>query len=990
MAVDRSKVLASAQKYLGKGQHDRAIAEYRKLVDADPNDVRTWLKIGDLYTKKGDNQEATKTYHRVASHYAEQGFFLKAVAVYKQIIKLQPGRLDVSLRLAEMYENLQLVSDALGTYEQVASAYARNGEVEEMLGVLDKMAELDPENIPIRIKYAEALSKAGKTEKAASEFEAGAELLREQGRMDDFLKVAERLLYHRPADGNLARELAKLYLQREDPKRALGKLQVCFKTNPKDAETLELLARAFHVLGQTPKTISVYRELARVLQETGKIEDRARILNEILRLDPSDGEARQALAAYAPSEERKRPAPPPPMDDDDDDGPELEIVEADDDDIELVEDYEEFDDDMELEIVEDDAIVIGDEMGDLDDATDELLIGDPLESPAAVADPATVEKPLPPEPEEPSRGSIPPEIAREAKIARLLTECEVFERYGLSDKVIRQLRQVLTIAPNHIEAREKLKDALLSADLTDEAADELEHLALHYADENPQVGVMYQRQARELRGQPSLSEAPRYSSIPAAGDEESEAVIFMDDEGDSLLPPAPKRPSVDMLSEPPISGGHDISIPPMPDPILDMAPGSPLPDAPLPASPLPPVRTYEDRVPDPLLDPILDMELPSAPGAPPVAPPATPPAALQSEEALADAELDAFADDVLAADAFGDDDFDDQTIIGDVSIPPTPILLDLDEAPGETFETTSESVLPDLDPDDLTSIPPSVELSVDDALPPEEVAEREAIRRNSMPPGEVEEILDEVDFYIAQGLWDAGAGTLEDALETYPGHPVLTDKMQEINDGRAAQRASIVPSAPPEDDAFALAERLAEELGGQEEEETGADVLDVEQVFEQFKKGVQEQIGMGDSETHFDLGIAYKEMGLIDDAAKEFELAMANPQRACLCHTMIGLCRVEQGRVSEAIGHYKKGLYVEQKTDAEELGLYYELAVAYQLLDDPQEALYYLQKVKKRDPDFRDAKARLEALSEPDAALPQQPALVLDEVDAAFDDLMDD
>ena len=193
----------------------------------------------------------------------------------------------------------------------------------------------------------------------------------------------------------------------------------------------------------------------------------------------------------------------------------------------------------------------------------------------------------------------------------------------------------------------------------------------------------------------------------------------------------------------------------------------------------------------------------------------------------------------------------------------------------------------------------------------------------------------------------------------------------------------------PEDDAFALAERLAEELGGHDEDETGADVLDVEQVFEQFKKGVSEQIGMGDSETHFDLGIAYKEMGLIDDAAKEFELAMANPQRECLCHTMIGLCRIEQGRVSEAIGHYKKGLYVGNKTAAEEIGLYYELAVAYQALDDPQEAIYYLQKVVKRDVTFRDGKARLDELSAPAAALPQQPALVLDEVDAAFDDLMD-
>ena len=112
MAVDRTKVLEAAQKFLAKGQYDKAIVEYQKLVKEDPSDVRTWLKIGDLFTRKGSRAEACETYLRVAKQYAEQGFFLKAVAVYKQILKLDPSRLDVSLALADMYEQLQLVSDA--------------------------------------------------------------------------------------------------------------------------------------------------------------------------------------------------------------------------------------------------------------------------------------------------------------------------------------------------------------------------------------------------------------------------------------------------------------------------------------------------------------------------------------------------------------------------------------------------------------------------------------------------------------------------------------------------------------------------------------------------------------------------------------------------------------------------------------------------------------------------------------------------------------
>lgn len=888
MSVDRSKVLAAAQKHLSKGNYDRAIGEYQRLVDDDPRDVRTWLKIGDLYTRKGAHREATQTYHRVAEHYADQGFFLKAVAVYKQILKLDPGRLDVSTRLAEMYENLQLVSDALSTYEQIAMAHARAGSMEPMLDTLGRMAKLDPDNIPVRIKYAEALSKASRTEDAAREFEAGAELLRDQGRFDDYLKVAERLLYHRPEDAALAKELAREYLERDDAKRALGKLQLCFKKDPKDVSTLELLARAFHMLGQRAKTISVYREMARILQESEKPEERARVLKAILELDPNDAEARQALAGYAPKartpssvdevppgaivQSRVEAAPV-----EDDDGPELEIVEPDDDDVMLVDEFE----DVDLDIAMDDAIDVyvaeppPPPPPDLDAPPefDELPATDgtsPSIRPPDILDELDVE----PEPyrfepprdetdvsvEQPQsvRPSIPPDVAREAQIARLLTECEVFSRYGLTPKVITQLRQVLEIAPDHVEARERLKDALIQDGQPTAAAQELVALAGLFGD-NPQVAQLYLRQAVEL--DPNNAQAR------------------------------------DALGEPELE----------------------------PAFP-------DEALPDQAF-----------------------PQAYAEDEASEDGIL--FVDDE-PSDAF---------------------------APITASEPPFEVDIAMQSPVRRSSIPePPPEL---DAV----VAEAEARQRNSMPPGEVEEILDEVDFYIAQGLWDAGSGTLQDALESFPGHPVLLDKLQEIEDGKRQQAVAASFAPPPaEDDAFALAEKLAEELGPPEADPSGSDVLDVDQVFEQFKRGVQEQIGMEDTDTHFDLGIAYKEMGLLDDAVGEFQLAMANPGRECLCQTMIGLCRIEQGKLGEAISHFKKGLYADTKSDAEELGLYYELGIAYELLDDPKEALYYYQKVQKRDPGFRGAPERIAALTSGGPPPSRDEPIALDEVDAAFDDLLSD
>ena len=982
MAVDRTKILAAAQKHLSKGHYDRAIAEYQKLVKADPRDVRTLLKIGDLYTRKGAHHEATATYNRVAEHYAKQGFFLKAVAVYKQILKLQPSRNDVSLRLAEMYENLQLVSDALSTYEQAASAFAREGDIDRALETLGKMAALDPENIPVRIKYAEALSKAGRREEAGNEFEAGADLLREQGRMDDYVKVAERLLYHRPEDSDLARTLAELYLQRSDAKRALAKLQLCFKQDPKNVDTLELLARAFHVLGQTPKTVSVYREMARIHQEAGRPEERARVLKKILELDPNDAEARQALAGFAPSAKRpSRPAPrvdsmPPGAVVDSgsgmmltEDDPELEIIDEPDDSLDdsaVIPPTD--DDDDDIMIVEEDVEIDMMAMEDVDD----------------------------PAPPRTSPTSIPPDVAREAQIARLLTECDVFARYGLKSKVIAQLEQVIQLAPEHVEARERLKDAYLEANRPADAAAQLRALAELFSDK-PQVAQMYERRAEELLQTPSMAPPPpaaedvliieedlaSSAEYDALDDDESDVTLFVDD---------PLGELEDLEAEVADIPTHDLHTPP------------------------PPADDEDDLI---FVDDAIEVTS-LAPSAPPQASASA--EVLEEDTLMMEGEDDIlFLDDEPEETAKGpaavrDLRIDDQPSTQSEEVPPPdPMGVVLTEEMGLPQPVTPHMDIADDDVPEHTVIDtalriplgtqpghvPDIAVSLEAPISPDEFEAapvsapgghvQEARERLSIPPGEIEETLDEADFFLAQGLFDAAHATVEDALSSNPGHPLLRDKLQEIAEMRNAALSSQLPPAPtePQDEAFALAEKLAEELGDDDVDDlSGSDVLDVDSVFEQFKKGVQEQIGLEDTDTHFDLGIAYKEMGLLDDAIHEFELAMANPQRECICQTMIGLCRAEQGRLTDAIGHYKKGLYAETKTEREELGLYYELGTAYEQLDDPKEALYYFQKVAKRAPGFREVEARIKALSEPKPAVAAPEPLVLDDVDSAFDDLL--
>lgn len=917
MSVDRTKVLEAAQKQLGKGNYDKAIAELRKIVKAEPDDVRTWLKIGDLYTRKGSKNEAIQTYSRVARTYGEQGFFLKAVAVFKQILKLDPTRLDIQLNLGEMYEMLHLVSDALSTYEHVAAAYARAGEIDHALDTLLKMTVLDPENIPVRIKAAEALSKAGRTKEAAEEFEEGARLLKEQGRMDDYIKVAERLLYHRAEDVDRARELAHLYLERDDPKRALSKLQLCFKADPKDIETLKLLAGAFHKLGQLPKTISVYKEVARIHHEANRAEERAGMLRKILELDPGDREARQALAQYAgggtggsvrrdiqpPASALIQPAPrqrsaPPAVE------PEPEIIEE----VEEVEILE-MTDSEEILIVEDEPEDF------LDPDEPEELLAEDLEAEELSVDELV-----------PEDGAVSADVQRDAQIARLLTECDVFMRYGLKQKVIEQLGAVLTIEPMHVEARERLKDLYLESGQLEEAIRELLTLADVLSGEQSAASALYLRQILDI--DPSHVEAharlrqmgasipPAATASPVAtsedfappltqsldADEDDDDVFFLDDDGDETM------------------AGQQISAPETLE-LIEAGPVATMPEAHLAPSTATDGKAYEPQ-PEPEPEPARVAVIP-------------PPSA-EIPTALSPLPPPEPAVDPLA--------------------PMSP--AEFDEVP--------------LRPSTATE------------------AREAASQRLSMPPGEVEEILDEADFFIAQGLMDEARATLQDALTSHPNHPLISDKLAEVELAAQSAAESRQSLEMQVDQSFELAEKLAEEFDDVDDTQAGRDVLDVEQVFAQFKKGVEEQVGAEDTETHFDLGIAYKEMGLLDDAIGEFRLCLTNTARLCTAQTMIGICFVEKGELAEAITHFKKGLYADHKTPREEIGLYFELGNAYQLLHDPKEALYYYQKVHKRDPSFRDVVARIDQLSRPSVPDPMLASgeMAKDDIDAAFDDLM--
>lgn len=133
-------------------------------------------------------------------------------------------------------------------------------------------------------------------------------------------------------------------------------------------------------------------------------------------------------------------------------------------------------------------------------------------------------------------------------------------------------------------------------------------------------------------------------------------------------------------------------------------------------------------------------------------------------------------------------------------------------------------------------------------------------------------------------------------------------------------------------------------------------------VISEFRKGIDRQVAKEDTETHYNLGIAYMEMGLYDDAVREFKSASRDPKRNIDCQTLIAVCFRDKGDFQSAEQTLKEGLAIAGLAREEILGLSYELALVYEASGDTDSALRALQEVAATNPAFRDTREKIEEL----------------------------
>jgi tetratricopeptide (TPR) repeat protein len=223
--------------------------------------------------------------------------------------------------------------------------------------------------------------------------------------------------------------------------------------------------------------------------------------------------------------------------------------------------------------------------------------------------------------------------------------------------------------------------------------------------------------------------------------------------------------------------------------------------------------------------------------------------------------------------------------------------------------------------------------------------------------------LESVDFYIAQGYSDIAVDTL-DMLERQFGPQseilVRREKLAATNKqapspavidfGGAEGAESPAPSRPPSKPAA-----------------TGIDA-GLAELFEEFRVAEEEEIGDEDFETHYNMGTAYKEMDLLDEAIHEFQAsaALVSPgdgtSRFLQCCNMLGHCLMEKGLPEAAMIWFKKGLAAPGHSEDEYQALRYELATAYERVGDVENARQLYTEVYGIDVSYREVAEKLRKL----------------------------
>ncbi|MGH9711944.1 MAG: tetratricopeptide repeat protein [Candidatus Acidiferrales bacterium] len=948
MAFNKSKALENALKYLNQGKVAQAIAEYQQILRNDAKDQATLMTVGDLFARQGDMPQAIEYFERLAQVYLNDGFNSKAIAIYKKIAKLAPNELAPLERLADLYVQQGVLSEARPLFLQIAEAYLKANKSQKALEVLHRLLDVEPDNLRVQMRLAELYNVMGQKKEAAQTYLAYAQRLFDRGEMDEAVKLIERalevdsanagamqlkakalahsgknapaiaILESHPeanAGGDVTNMLLDLELKAGQTEKAANRGRKILARGHAHFAPLYKVAEAEIEGGKTSEALGLLRELRDPMIEAGEQDKFLKALSAITQKDPKQIAPLEELVDFCRHTSNSHQLP-------------LAIIQLSD----ACADAGNF---ARAEELLQDLI----ERNKDDERLVERLKKLRARSGGAAPAPATVEEAPPPESiEEAPRfeeraaeetPAAPSEIIEESLdeetqkyIAQALTDVDLFSSYGLTQKATHLLENVLERAPRHTPTLERLLDMYLGAGndrRTAELASQLEQI---HRERNDTVNA---DRFAELR--------QRYQK--AAG-------IATED-----LPAAPALPTPAAVDTPPAEAAGPQ---PRVKASVEAAPAEP-PQFKVVAEPshaaAPPVAAapIEFEIPVAAPEPThVDEPAASIPVATPLetaAAPAAPHQAAPIEEVDLSDEWEAMASEVV-----------------EPAAPAPPHGAAPAHVEPEPAAPQAEFVIEDPEPEGAP-------------VPEPEPAEVHAASEKTDQEAAPEAAFEIIEHHAAQTPAAEESGDFELELTPGPAAPkekagaattedFISELVAEIDDMEAPVAAAPEPvaaAAPSSNGSSSVPAPTAETLN------------ELAEVFQEFRDELGE-LGEEDEdlETHYNLGIAYREMGLLDEAIGEFQkvakaVAKGKPFRYAMnCSTMLGLSFMDKGEPKIAALWYQRALEVPGLEQETVLALRYDLGLALDEAGEEKSALDCFRQVYAMNIDYRDVADRIATL----------------------------
>jgi tetratricopeptide (TPR) repeat protein len=185
--VERDKTLKRAEKLLKQGKVADAIGEYVRLVEDKPSDWNSANALGDLYLKVGQAERAAEQFTRAADHLYEEGFFPRASAVYKKVLKVRSADDHALWQLADIAGRSRLSLDARSYYGRLIQDRRAAGDEQGAVDCVIRLGLLEDANVDAKRVAAKALADRGESKQAARLILSIADSLTKEERLTEAL-----------------------------------------------------------------------------------------------------------------------------------------------------------------------------------------------------------------------------------------------------------------------------------------------------------------------------------------------------------------------------------------------------------------------------------------------------------------------------------------------------------------------------------------------------------------------------------------------------------------------------------------------------------------------------------------------------------------------------------------------------------------------------------------------------------------------------------